>query len=304
VHWVDALGGDPGAAAGADWTAWAATIREQPVPVSWTSGAVDQVLMQTDPKLAAAFQEAIKAYVAAQQKAWDAADICPYTCNGLGTCDAKAHTDHCACTEHAIGRGCSHCGYGWTKPITDGTGKFDGMGDHKWDVDPSTPGFDSPLGQIFDGDGEAKCAQRCKWSTYWAMEGPGFGKGISRCYCLGTTTLDELESNSTSTLRGGTTLLVSARKNKPPTKGKLRTCNQPVCNPRCYHGGQCVGENKCACPKCAADGKALCAGLSKKPMTTGSHCDACASGWGPTGNTGNSGAPSDACYCHVGTKWC
>ena len=306
---VHAYGGNPTAATGTDYMrTWVPTIKGNPAPVSWSTGAVDQVLMKTDPVMAAAFKEAIDSYIAAQQAKWAATDVCPSTCNGLGTCDATSHSDHCTCTEHAIGRGCSHCGYGWTQPIADGTGeKYKFLGDKMWQVE-STPGFDSPLGQIYYPASRPKCGTRCKWSKYWAMYYPGYAHGVSRCYCLGTTTLDELESNRTSSK---VSFKVSAYENNPP---KEKTCAQPVCNPICEHGGQCVGENECACPKCGDDSRLCPTGLTHKTMTTGAQCNACALGWGDAytytkghhGGLTPRGVPTTACYCNLATsqRWC
>jgi len=108
------FGGDPGKCTGADLSrTWVPTIAAQPDPITFTFGAIDQ-LITDDPQTSAAVKAAVDAYVAAQKKAWKKADVCR-SCHGAGTCDAKAHESTCTCSSASkiMGLGCEACRYGW-----------------------------------------------------------------------------------------------------------------------------------------------------------------------------------------------
>ena len=106
-------GGDPNKCSGKRFDeTWLPTVADAPVTISYTLGAIDQ-LVTDDPTTSAAVKAAIDAYAAKQDAAWAKTDVCR-SCHGAGSCAADKHVDRCTCTNgHLMGLGCTECRYGW-----------------------------------------------------------------------------------------------------------------------------------------------------------------------------------------------
>ena len=82
------FGGDapcPASPGGNAFGKWAAAIDADPVPLSWSLGATDQ-LISDNPRLSAAVEAGLAAYVAAASAAWQATPLCPRCASSVDAC--------------------------------------------------------------------------------------------------------------------------------------------------------------------------------------------------------------------------
>ena len=104
---LSCLGGDPTKCSASSWAAWKSSVATAPRLVDWSAEPLSKYI--ADPKLSAAVDKAVKAYVA-EQRAKLPAEPMPCDgkltdpCGGHGTC---ASDKSCSCSHCYAGRRCS-----------------------------------------------------------------------------------------------------------------------------------------------------------------------------------------------------